>query len=79
MSVTKSQYADWKNHPVTQELKEQMKATMENYVAELVRDVKDRNFDRDIYLRAYIAVATDVIGFTPEYVVEDFQEEKQNA
>ena len=71
MSVTKSQWADWKNHPVTSELMDELKATMENYVAELVQDVKDRNFDRDIYLRAYIAVATDVRGFVPEIREDD--------
>ena len=73
MSVTKSQLSDWKNHPVTSELMDELKATMENYVAELVQDVKDRNFDRDIYLRAYIAVATDVRGFVPE-IREDYQD-----
>jgi hypothetical protein len=71
MSVTKSQYADWKNHPVTQELKEDIQGNMENYVAELVRDNLDRNYDRDHYLRAYVALATDVLGYTPELREDD--------
>ena len=71
MSVTKSVWADWKNHPVTVELMDELNTNMEHYVAELVRDIRDRDIDRDIYLRAYIAVARDVRGFFPEIKEED--------
>jgi len=66
MSVTKSAWADWKNHPVTAELMDELKGTMENYVAELVNNNPNRSYDRDEWLRAYIAVAKDVRGFSPE-------------
>ena len=75
MAVTKSMLADWRNNTVTQTLMLELQETMENYVAELVRDNPERSYDRDNWIRAYIALAKDVIAFSPEIVdEEDFQE-----
>jgi len=63
-------YADWKNHPVTQELMLEFQGNMESHIATMI----NRKFpepDQDQYIRAYVKVATEVIEFEPKIVESD--------
>lgn len=75
MAVTKSQWYEWKQHPVTQELMHELQTNMEEYIARMVRRTAD-DYEDDQRIRAYVRVATDVLQFSPEIHQE---EEAQDA
>ena len=69
MAVTKSLYADWKNHQVTQELMSELAGDMEGHIATMINRGKPDQ-DNDQWIRAFVKVATSVIEYQPEIIQE---------
>lgn len=73
MAVYRESFYEWKNHPVTQEMLNQIRMDMEDYVAKMVnRDRPDEMEDQKI--RAYVKFGTDMLGWVPEFYVEPQEE-----
>ena len=68
--ITKSQYIDWKNTEVTQEMISDVSEAAESAAASLVtKTTSDRDLDQ--YLRGFIRGVQASIEWEPEFVTGD--------
>lgn len=68
MAVSRSQYADWLMHPVTQEAKEDVRRAAEDIAARvLTRRVVDQE---DLYLKGFLSGIQEMLGYQPEITEE---------
>lgn len=73
MAVLKEELVAWRNNPVTQELMMELRSNCENYVAEMIKRGKPDG-DRDQWIRAYVSVVDDVLGFDPKVIIVEAEE-----
>jgi len=67
IEVTREQAREWRDHIVTQALMTELTEMMERYVAIMVSRKRPDN-DEDNWIRAYVEVAKDVLGFQPPII-----------
>lgn len=73
MAVKQALFAEWKRHPVTQELLRELHAGVETVVAQMVnREAPD--LAKDQFARAFVRVADDIITWQPEFIPEEDQD-----
>lgn len=70
MAVTKEQYSDWKNHPVTQELMADLTEECEGWVGQMIRRAEP-NTAEDQFIRAFVKVTDNVRLYEPKIVSSD--------
>lgn len=74
MAVKRALYQDWKRHPVTQELFEELKQGAATVIAQMVnRDAPD--LAKDQFCRAFIKVADDVVCWQPDFLLEEEEDD----
>ncbi len=59
MTITKSEFREWKDHPVTQAFYEYIAATCRDYVNELITNTREEKFS-DESLRGAIQVLKSI-------------------
>jgi hypothetical protein len=72
--VSKEEYLDWKNSPVTEELARDLKQGIEGVVGILISRREHQPTD-DQYLKGWIKGLVDALEWTPEIKQEEEEED----
>jgi BMFP domain-containing protein YqiC len=67
MAVSRSFYSDWKRHPVTEELMQEIRSMMEDAISRMVMR-EEPDYDKDMAVRAFVKVADSVLNWQPEFL-----------
>jgi hypothetical protein len=76
--VSISDFADWRNMPITQELLKAIAAQIEHFVAMIVNDDK-LDYDKIQYQKGMVAAFAQVAGWTPELIANDGDAKEADA
>lgn len=69
MAVRKEEFYEWKTHPVTDELKRELRETLETLVAQMVNRMEPEPA-RDGFTRAFAKAVDVVFSWQPEFTEE---------
>lgn len=67
MAVTKQEFSDWRDHPISADLLTSINEQC-NKIVEEILNRPDPNVNRDQYLKGMLAGFSQVVGFTPDFV-----------
>lgn len=70
MAVRKELYGEWKTHPVTDELKRELRETLETLVGQMVMRMEP-DPGRDGFTRAFARAVDVVLSWQPEFITEE--------
>jgi hypothetical protein len=73
MAVTKAEFSDWRDHPISKELLESINEQC-NKIVEEILNRQDPNVNRDQYLKGMLSGFSQVVGFTPDWVEDKVAE-----
>jgi hypothetical protein len=70
MAIRREQFREWQTHAVTEQLKSELRETLEILVAQMVNRMEP-DPARDSFTRAFAKAVDSIISWQPEFTSED--------